>query len=66
MSGKELKKLAKAARLKPNEVCSKADLSLPTLYKVYNEDGAEQKSIDSVQRAILSLMAEIKAVVIPI
>jgi predicted transcriptional regulator len=61
MSGPELRNLAKTARLKPNEVCAAADVSMPTLYKVYNERGAEQESIEKVEGAIRRLVAKARA-----
>lgn len=61
MSGKELKALAKAIRLKPTEVCGEADISIPTLYKVYNDAGAEDESKEKVHQAILRLAAKMKA-----
>ena len=61
MSGKELRALAKTARLRPNEICAEADISMPTLYKVYN--GAETESKVKVQEAILRLAAKVKAAV---
>ena len=64
MSGHELRKLAKALRLKPTEVCGAADISMPTLYKVYNERGAEQESIEKVEQAIRRLAAKAKAVAV--
>lgn len=62
MNGQELRRLAKQHRLKPTEVAALADISIPTLYKVYNESGAEQASIDQVEQAIKRLAAKAVAV----
>lgn len=64
MSGKELKALAKAIRLRPTEVCGEAGISLPTLYKVYNEAGAEDESKEKVHQAIKRLAAKMRAVAV--
>lgn len=63
MSGKELKALATAARLRPIEICSEAGISTPTLYKVYNDEKVEDESKKSVIRAIMTLRKKVRAAV---
>lgn len=60
MTGQELRQLARAARLKPTEVCSEADISSPTLYKVYNDQKVEPGTKEAVERAIHALRQKVK------
>jgi predicted transcriptional regulator len=64
MSGLELKRLAKALRLKPTEICGEADISIPTLYKVYNDGGAEPESKNKVEQAIRRLAEKSKSIAV--
>lgn len=61
MSGKEIKALAKEARLRPTEICATAGISIPTLYKVYNDRVTDDESKTKVLAAIRVLRAQVRA-----
>lgn len=60
MSGQDLKSSAEAAGLNPIEVCGEANVSITTLYKVYNDDHVRATTRNRVENAIKRLAARSK------
>lgn len=63
MDGRELKQLADSAGLGPVEICHEANISNPTLYKVYNDDHVRPSTKYRVEQAVRRLAAKAKQAV---
>lgn len=61
MDGKALKKLADESGLGPMDVCLEAGISIPTLYKIYNDKPVRQKMRIKVEQTIKALSARSRA-----
>jgi DNA-binding LacI/PurR family transcriptional regulator len=63
MSGQEMKAAAEAAGLSPIDVCGAANVSIATLYKVYNGEHVRATTRAKVEQAIKRLRSQQKAAV---
>lgn len=64
MSGRDLKATAESAGLNPIEVCGEANVSIATLYKVYNDEHVRATTRSRVENAIQRLSAKAKVVAV--
>lgn len=61
MKGRELQEIQNKMAISPEKVCSEADVSMSTLYKVYGDLHVRPKSRSKVKNALLKLYAQYKS-----
>lgn len=61
VDGRELQAIQNELGISPEQVCSEADLSITTLYKVYGNKRVGRSSADRVRKALNTLRTKSKA-----